>query len=881
MTNSITSASAEKVEEFLEACGGDDIALSLLDDEAILRLSRTSRAGFLWRKSSVAGWYRYWFALKGSQLFYFERAGKRRGPLVGMINLFQSKALVATQAKRTLELDVVDKEGKTTTLRAESKRDLHFWLVSFAVARKTTPPARRFELVELEKQKARDRASMGSRGTSASAVLDSPTAPLVDDTERIPVHQHETTEKVDHVICIVHGVGAGREMFTRNVSRMQDCCNEIMQRIYPDIDFCIEFLAVHWKELLTKLETSKRVSKLVPAAEDEGNSLREFFLDKVQDFLYFSLPRYKHAILSFVCRDLNAQYSAFRERHPDFSGHVSVVAHSLGSVLMFELLAKRATEDPALLQAEGLWLNFPVREMFMTGSPLGEFLNLDDALLAKYASHPTAPFRILNIFHPNDPVALRIEPLLEPEMYHVAPIDIPYWMTMNRHVNTVKWLGSIWGGSNDKKGKAAAVSSAASASATEVDVLSSGRGSSVSIHQKFVETRGERIDYALQVVNAMEEVSKVYSATKAHTEYWASRDVMLFMVTYVMKRHKLPESGTALDLTSILTIDDGEKFAVHQGPDDFTPESIANTDQVGSSNRKADTDHFEDKHFMPMLEESSAGGAKVVMAAELAENHTDLASVLRTPVSATHHAVEAFQTPPVPIILADSVDAGVDSRSEPEPVELAMQSLAKLGESECGQAALVPGSDLGVEDPAADAKPGLSMPFASDSLPDASATDAQSDSESLEHTNRDELLHGDHVLLQNVSGQPAQEREAAVSSSGQESISKSTLAELSQENAFQPAHLAEQETKPGRCIQEGASMPPREHGIAVKDEPGAPVLELKDGGDPLPGVSEGASTATSGASEERRPVSHDGAGNEHQSQKRDAKTWISNWFQIT
>lgn len=37
---------------------------------------------------------------------------------------------------------------------------------------------------------------------------------------------------------------------------------------------------------------------------------------------------------------MNSVYDVFRDNHPDFSGSVSIFAHSLGSVIAYDLLTK-------------------------------------------------------------------------------------------------------------------------------------------------------------------------------------------------------------------------------------------------------------------------------------------------------------------------------------------------------------------------------------------------------------------------------------------------------------------------------------------------------------------------------------------------------------
>lgn len=64
------------------------------------------------------------------------------------------------------------------------------------------------------------------------------------------------------------------------------------------------------------------------------------------------------------------------------------------------------------------------------GSPLGQFLTLDTTLSPALATPTTLPFRLHNYMHPNDPVALRLEPWVDPRYALVPPVTVPHWQTM-------------------------------------------------------------------------------------------------------------------------------------------------------------------------------------------------------------------------------------------------------------------------------------------------------------------------------------------------------------------------------------------------------------------------------------------------------------------
>lgn len=70
--------------------------------------------------------------------------------------------------------------------------------------------------------------------------------------------------------------------------------------------------------------------------------IRHFLNKVVMDaLLYTSGPVYCQTILNNVGDEINRLYTLFMEKHPNFNGSVSLAGHSLGSVIVFDLLANQ------------------------------------------------------------------------------------------------------------------------------------------------------------------------------------------------------------------------------------------------------------------------------------------------------------------------------------------------------------------------------------------------------------------------------------------------------------------------------------------------------------------------------------------------------------
>ncbi|TFJ80819.1 hypothetical protein NSK_007846 [Nannochloropsis salina CCMP1776] len=88
---------------------------------------------------------------------------------------------------------------------------------------------------------------------------------------------------------------------------------------------------------------------------------------------------------------MNRVVSLFRQHTRNFTGKISVAAHSLGGVILFDLLANqesvielaevkaRASQDPRLQHLKYMHtsyprLGFPISNLFALGSPIAVFL---------------------------------------------------------------------------------------------------------------------------------------------------------------------------------------------------------------------------------------------------------------------------------------------------------------------------------------------------------------------------------------------------------------------------------------------------------------------------------------------------------------------------
>jgi hypothetical protein len=445
---------------------------------------------------------------------------------------------------------------------------------------------------------------------------------------------------VDHVLFVVHGIGSSEDILTENIRMLQESYNEISAKIFPDLNFRVEMLVVRWREALTKLDVHQKLKSVVPIApalSGESNPLRQFMVHRIVDYVYYTHDRYRRHIMRTITSQLNELFADFKQRRPDYRGSMSVFCHSLGAALCYDLLCRKYMDDKTLLAAEGMLIEFDVDNLFTAGSPLGTFLHLDPSL-ALGTDIRTLPFRVYNIFHPNDPIATRLEPYVDLPFVGVHPVLVPYWCNMGVRSSTAQWLGTLWSGSSGKKvavkskdanesphieneiangqryagypgGHSALLDSALSKPEDShtpnsfsqpvlgtftvegsdakhppssnvgssaigavmqpspgqiglgagVEVESAVTCSMVSDSELRYFPRGaqdeilasgvfeNRLDFVLQLSSAIEEVSTSWSALRAHTDYWSNRDMMLVMISSMVKtsRH-IPDNVSRL-----------------------------------------------------------------------------------------------------------------------------------------------------------------------------------------------------------------------------------------------------------------------------------------------------------------------------------------------
>ncbi|KAL8762286.1 MAG: hypothetical protein Q9184_001698 [Pyrenodesmia sp. 2 TL-2023] len=324
--------------------------------------------------------------------------------------------------------------------------------------------------------------------------------------------------EIEHLILITHGIGQrlGLRMenlnFIRDVNKLRKTLKSVydaspdLQALNNELDRLpkncrIQVLPVVWRHLLDFPKQSfKQNSKeqdltdadafgeeeRYPSLNDitiEGvPGIRNLITDLALDILLYQ-SAYREHIAGIVQRECNRIHALFLQRNPNFNGKISLIGHSLGSAILFDILCRQRGSDKTSSvrdkrqsrrvsntvseeQARELDLQFEVEDFYCLGSPLGLYQMLkgrkiaarqtlndlaressldsgpgDDPFLGPSATDaPTANDsdlltitvsspkcqQLFNIFHPADAIAYRLEPLISPAMSSLKPQPLPY-----------------------------------------------------------------------------------------------------------------------------------------------------------------------------------------------------------------------------------------------------------------------------------------------------------------------------------------------------------------------------------------------------------------------------------------------------------------------
>ncbi|XP_064793314.1 membrane-associated phosphatidylinositol transfer protein 2-like isoform X2 [Oncorhynchus masou masou] len=202
---------------------------------------------------------------------------------------------------------------------------------------------------------------------------------------------------------------------------------------------------------------------------------------------------------------------------------------------------------------------FEVADFFLFGSPLGLVLALRKTVIPvlDVAQLRPACQQIYNLFHPADPLASRLEPLLEKKFHLLPPFNVPRYTRFPLGdgnsallADFVQSHGGVFMDSSYPSSPVTGPHCRGLRRASEVSIASqvSGMADSytatniVNIAARWWGTK--RVDFALYCPDALTAFPTVALPHLFHASYWESTDVVSFLLRQVM-RH---ENSSILEL---------------------------------------------------------------------------------------------------------------------------------------------------------------------------------------------------------------------------------------------------------------------------------------------------------------------------------------------
>ncbi|KAI3378949.1 hypothetical protein SNEBB_009058 [Seison nebaliae] len=388
---------------------------------------------------------------------------------------------------------------------------------------------------------------------------------MENSTDMSKLIMNDCYEKpIDHLIFVVHGIGEGCDIRFRSLVEctedMRLCTNELIKNFTfnneESISGRIEYIPIHWHQQLHKNDDHHRNSKDKKESIDKRLArctlpsipfLRDYTNHTLIDILFYMNPIYSHQIILHVIKEMNRLYMLFKRRHSSFKGRIHIVGHSLGSIITFDVLTLQHLKHPndiadismfnvlknvALFGMDiennkNLILKFKPFSFIAMGSPIALFLSLRG--LTNISQSQTLPTckHIYNIFHPFDPVAYRIEPLIVKEFQHIPPIQL------NDEHGGKKLHREFMKVTEEVKNRITnwRLKSLPNISQTNTNVNEDNKYFTWKLNE------GNRIDYSLQE-STIEYMNEYLFAVQSHGCYWQSADMLIFMIKQIYHHYE-------------------------------------------------------------------------------------------------------------------------------------------------------------------------------------------------------------------------------------------------------------------------------------------------------------------------------------------------------
>jgi hypothetical protein len=152
---------------------------------------------------------------------------------------------------------------------------------------------------------------------------------------------------IDHVVFIVHGLGPAADSRHQSVIDCVDDFRHVSELMLHSHEMPgrsqggrVEFLPVCWQSALSQ-DPCIVDGNLKEVRLNSISRLRDFNNHSMIDLLFYYSPLYAQVIVKQIVQKMNQLLTLFLSRNQTFAGTVSVMGHSLGACVLFDILSNQ------------------------------------------------------------------------------------------------------------------------------------------------------------------------------------------------------------------------------------------------------------------------------------------------------------------------------------------------------------------------------------------------------------------------------------------------------------------------------------------------------------------------------------------------------------
>ncbi|KAK9475704.1 DDHD domain-containing protein [Lipomyces japonicus] len=326
------------------------------------------------------------------------------------------------------------------------------------------------------------------------------------------INQGQWADKeIEHLILVVHGIGQKLSErvetfdFTYAINNFRVLISE--QHLSLGISKAPPaVLPVNWRRKINFEEdeitsesgnangdssarpSSHRAFSLNDITPPTIPAVRHIISDVLLDIPYY-MSKHRPRVLQAVVKEANRIYRLWIRNNPEWKGKISIIGHSLGSVIAADILSRQPTIAPSIYSQTddvNAVLEFTIRNFFLAGSPVGFFMLLnkanliprlllqgrvktitsqmpqlgtesgyDQAIVDSEVGFENAGMygcfateNLFNVIHTSDPIAYRINPCLdasyseriERAVLTLPPVSVSFWARLFKNGKRAEFL---------------------------------------------------------------------------------------------------------------------------------------------------------------------------------------------------------------------------------------------------------------------------------------------------------------------------------------------------------------------------------------------------------------------------------------------------------